>query len=590
MTSSRRKYADLASLQAGRKWTVVVVLAVLVSVVEAVAALLVYTLLGLVTGVERSVRLPVIGDVSGLLGGDRSAVLLAAAVVTGLFFVLRGVLVLAAEYVSSRVTENAGARLSVELADGYVGMPYAFHLRRNSAELIRNAYSTVETLVREVFRPLVKILSEGLIVLGVLTVLLLTAPLATALVLAAMLPAALLLLRFVYPRLRLLGREMQETSRASIQCLQQSFEGLRDIKVLGREPFFSRQFRSVRRRLARSYYLRDVFRDIPSVGLETMIILAVAGLFAAAVIIEGDAVGAIPLLGLFGYAALRLKPSVTAVVKALNSIRFARAGVDDLHSDLIMVRTTATPPNAKDVAPLPFDHEITLESVSFRYESAAVDALRDIDLTISKGESIGIVGPTGGGKTTLMDVILGLLEPTEGRVLIDGVDIRGCPGAWQRHIGIVPQTLFLIDDTLRQNIALGLPDEDIDDEQVTEAVELAQLSPVVDALPDGLETVVGERGIRLSGGQRQRVAIARALYHRPMVLLFDEGTSALDLGTEGQLLRALEQLRSRHTIVTVAHRLATVRDCDRVVLIEAGRLVDSGPYEELLQRNESLVR
>jgi ATP-binding cassette, subfamily B, bacterial PglK len=234
--------------------------------------------------------------------------------------------------------------------------------------------------------------------------------------------------------------------------------------------------------------------------------------------------------------------------------------------------------------------KLHLDGVSYRYPGTAQEALADVDLEIRRGETIGIVGPTGGGKSTLVDVILGLLPPTTGQVTVDGMDIRENLPAWHDNIGVVPQLVFLLDDTLRRNIALGLGDDEIDDAKVWEAVRLAQLDGFVCSLSAGLDTVVGERGVRISGGQRQRVAIARALYRQPTVLVFDEGTSALDNLTEGELVSSLEKLRGERTIITVAHRLTTVRRCDRIVMIENAKVSDVGSFDELARRNATFRR
>ncbi len=217
-------------------------------------------------------------------------------------------------------------------------------------------------------------------------------------------------------------------------------------------------------------------------------------------------------------------------------------------------------------------------------------ALANVSLTIRRGEQIGICGPTGGGKSTLVDLMAGLLSPASGRILVDGQDIAHNTAGWQRNIGMVPQMVFLIDDTLRRNIALGTADKAIDETALTQAVRLAQLEDFIGSLPRGLDTVVGERGIRLSGGQRQRIAIARALYSKPQVLIFDEGTSALDNATEQELMQALKLLRSNHTILLVAHRLSTVRDADRVVFVEDARVVGIDTFEGLSQSNRSFQR
>jgi ABC-type multidrug transport system fused ATPase/permease subunit len=359
MIEQYRTFADLAGFDRKLRWVLVVALAVAVSGLEALGALLIYVLLGMVTGVEGALELPVVGDVRDLLPvADDQAMLLWTAVAIAVFFVVRAGVVLAKWYVESRVTENAGARLSNRLVRGYLALPYEFHLRRNSAELIRNSYSTVSTIVRDVFRPAVKILSEGLVVLAILAVLLVTAPLATGLVVALVGPAALVLLRLVNPRMRQLGRDYQQTNRASLQAVQQALEGLRDIKVLGRERFFAREYDRARSRLARVRYRRDVVRETPAVGLETLLVLFIAGLFVATIITEGTAAGAVPVLGLFGYAALRLKPSLNLIVKSVNSLRFAGAGIDDVREDLARFGRDEPPPEADAVEPLPFTTEI----------------------------------------------------------------------------------------------------------------------------------------------------------------------------------------------------------------------------------------
>jgi ATP-binding cassette, subfamily B, bacterial PglK len=239
----------------------------------------------------------------------------------------------------------------------------------------------------------------------------------------------------------------------------------------------------------------------------------------------------------------------------------------------------------RSVEPLPFHQELRLERVTFRYEQADRDALQGIDLVIHPGEQIGICGPTGGGKTTLTDIITGLLDPTSGRVTVDDRDLVDVEREWQANLGIVAQMVFLTDDALRRNVALGVPDDKVDDAALREAVKLAQLEPFVADLPEGLDTIVGERGVRVSGGQRQRIAIARALYRKPEILIFDEGTSALDNATEAQMMSAIEQLRGEHTIILVAHRLSTVRNADRIVFLEDGRATGIGSFDELRTTN-----
>lgn len=582
-----RTYADLAGLEERLRWALLVGLAIVVSIFEALGALLVYLLLAMVTAAEGALELPVVGDVRAYFPGmEEQTLLLVAAATVAAFFVIRALVVLTKSYVVARVIENAGARLSRRLAGGYLSMPYAFHLRRNSAELIRNAYATAGQISGNVFQPLVNIASETLIAAGIITVLLVTAAIPTLLVIVVLGPAAFLLVKAVYPRLGQLGRENQDLSKAALQSLQQSFGATRDIKVLARERFFEREFGETKQRLARINYIRGPLSQVPGVGIETILVLFISALFAMTIVGEASAAGAVPILGLFAYAAMRLKPSLHQIVSSVNKLRFAAAAIDDVREDLALFQEHVLEDrDPGEPSRLPFVSHLDLVDVSFRYEGTAHDVLKSVTLRINKGEAIGVVGPTGSGKTTLLDVMLGLLDPTQGRVLVDGLDIQLHSAAWRQNLGLVAQDLFLADDTLRRNIAFGLRDAEIDQERVDEAVRLAQLEDVVDRLDDGLETFVGERGVRLSGGQRQRVAIARALYRRPEVLVFDEGTSALDTATEAELMRAIESLRDHTTLVIVAHRLTTVRNADRIVLVDDGRVTTFDSFEDLVVHN-----
>jgi ATP-binding cassette, subfamily B, bacterial PglK len=557
---------------------------VVVTMVETLGAGLIFVLLGLAAEPDAPVELPLIGDLRDHLPAmSHGAQLGFAAGMVGIFFVARGALIAAQAYAQHRVAENAGAQLSQRLMRTYLRVPYAFHLGRNSAELIRNAVHTPYTVVRQVLFPSTRLLAESLLFLGFLSLLVAVAPVAAGLAALVVGPAIWGVLRIVQPRMKQFGREAQTAMQTSLQLAQQSLHGFADVRLLGRERFFERQFGRSRRDHARSEYLRRTFSELPRVMIETSLVVFIVAFFGFTVVVQGTTAGAVPVLGLFAYAGLRLKPSLTRIVAAFNDLRYATAAIDDLVRDLQL--TAEWDGLTAGTRPLPFDDAIELRSVEFRYDGAEIPALREVDLTINRGEAIGICGPTGGGKSTLLNVILGLLPPTSGSVLVDGTDIHTDVSAWHRQLGVVPQAVFLLDDTLRRNIALGLPDDEIDEGQVDRAVLLAQLKPVVDDLPDGLDTFVGERGVRLSGGQRQRIAIARALYRDPEVLILDEGTSALDNTTEAELMTALDQLRHHKTIIMVAHRLTSVRRCDRILIIENGAVSDTGTFEELASRN-----
>jgi ATP-binding cassette, subfamily B, bacterial PglK len=577
------------------RWVLVVLLAIVVTLVEAGGAVAVFVLLGLVAAPEASLEVPFLGDLQTIQGSvprDTFIVWLAAGV--AVFFIIRGLVILLQLYVQDRLAHNAGARLSTRLLGAYLQMPYVLHVRRNSAELIRNAYDSVRALTTELLMPAVRLIASTAMAIGLLAVLFLAAPVATSLALGVLLPLVLLLLRWVQPRLKRLGQRRQLLQKQSLQVLQQALHGIREVTLFGRGSYFLRVFRTRQRALARVTYSNRVLQEVPRTLLETGLVVFIAAFFVVSITIQQSPEEVLAVLGLFAYVALRLQPSLQKIVQSLNSIRFAGEAIDNIYDDLHLVEFAVSVGGGNGLRSespeMSGPGRINLEGVDFRYTEHAEPALRDISLEIAPGESIGVVGPTGGGKSTFIDVVSGLLEPTSGAVLIDGRDLRISTAAWQRRLGVVPQTVFLIDDSLRRNIALGYKDADIDEHRVHRAVAMAQLNEMVQALPDGLDTMVGERGIRLSGGQRQRVAIARALYRDPEVVIFDEGTSALDNITEGELLEALRSLRGERTIIAVAHRLTSVRECDRIVVLEAGRIVDVGTYEELRQRNAQFRR
>jgi ATP-binding cassette subfamily C protein len=300
----------------------------------------------------------------------------------------------------------------------------------------------------------------------------------------------------------------------------------------------------------------------------------------------------IPTLTLLAVAVVRLLPSFQKVTANVNALKWGEKALNVVYEDLEKLDAwerefLARQQNADT---LTLEHTIEIEGLTYQYPGQEDHALRDVSLTIPKYASVGFVGPSGAGKTTIVDVLLGLLEPTAGRVLVDGEDIQERLPTWQRKIGYIPQSIYLTDDTVRRNAAFGMKEEEIEDEAVWRALEAAQLRELVESLPEGLDTMVGERGVRLSGGQRQRIGIARALYHNPEVLVMDEATSALDNQTERLFVEALEQLQGGHTLVVIAHRLSTVRNCDTLFMLDEGRLVAEGSYDELMARSEVFRR
>lgn len=582
MLDTVRKLLDLIGAGQRGRWVLIVVLALAVSALEAAGTLLIFAWLGVLVSDGGQIVLPLVGEVA--LNTETHLIGMGVAVAG--FFLIRSVIFVGQSYAQFRAAENTGARVATRMVAGYLSMPYSYHLQRNSSEMVRNAVDSVQRVVAEGLVPGVAVVSKSAAVAAVLLVLVAASPAESVLAVAVLGVLLWLILRVVQPRVKRLGATAQAMAKQNLQTLQQSLQGARDIVLLGREQAFVQGYARDRRQLARARYLQRTAGQIPRVGIETGVVCSIVA-FVVFLVGDGTAVGeVIPLLGLFGYASMRLMPEFGTITKNLSLLKFVAPALDDIREDLAAMEHVELPHASEE--PLPFRRELSLEGISFRYPSGASNAISDINLAIQAGESVGIVGPTGGGKSTLVDVILGLLSPTEGAVRVDGVDIRTCLRRWHATLGVVSQTVFLTDDTVRRNIALGVTDDEIDEDAVAEAVGLAQLEEFVGALPMGLDTFVGERGVWISGGQRQRLAIARALYRKPEVLVLDEGTSALDNETEAAFLAAMGRLRGSYTLLTVAHRLATVQSCDRVLLLRGGRIEDSGPYPDLAARHATL--
>jgi ABC-type multidrug transport system fused ATPase/permease subunit len=567
-----------------RRLWLLLVLAVAVSLVEVIAAVAIYTLVGLVADSSGQIDLPLVGDVRRLGASlDQQAFLLWVVGIMIAFFLVRAAIVIVAEYITSRMIQNAAARLSTKLLRGYLRMPFTFHLQRNSAELIRNSQQVPLELASSAFSSLIRMGAEVILIIAILVLLISVSPIGTALALGVVGGTNAVLLFLVQPRLKRLGLTAHAMHKETLRVQQQCFDGVRDIKVLGREDSFSNDYKRNRHRLARMFYLRSTLSSLPPAAMDTALIGFILIFFAITVAIGAGGQDALAVLGLFGYAGLRLQPSLKVITGGLNNLKFAAQPAADLYRDLRLIEQQ--PAHRRSDNPVPFREELRLEGVSFRYEGTDHDALSGVSVVMNCGEQIGICGPTGGGKSTMVDIILGLLTPTAGNVLVDGCDMASDVSGWQRNLGMVPQMVFLMDDTLSHNIALGVDDADVDEAALREAVHLAQLDDFIASLPKGLDTVVGERGTRVSGGERQRIAIARALYNRPKVLVLDEGTSALDNVTEHELMLSLKELRGTHTVLMVAHRLTTVRDCDRVIFVRGGRIEGADTFEGLKKNN-----
>jgi len=474
------------------------------------------------------------------------------------------------------------ARIASRILETYILQPFSFHLQKNSSLLIRNTQDA-SVVVGGGIEPLLAMVSEGLIIVALLIVLVIVEPVGTILVVSTLLVATMMFHRLSDRKLQDWGTRRQFEKGRIIRTIQQSLGAIKDLQVLNREDWFILEHN--KHQVRDQSLLRKIItvQSMPRLWLEVMAIGGLTGLVGVMLSAGNEPKEIVPVVGLFAATAFRILPSVNKVVGSRQLLKVSRNAIETIHGDL---QLPVLEKQKTQIDPINFQ-TVVVENLTFTYEGIAESVLNNVDVHIRKGEAVGFVGQSGSGKSTLIDLMLGLLEPQSGSVLINGLSIEDVKQSWQKTIGYIPQTIFLMDDSLRRNIAIGIADKEIDELAITEALKSAQLEDFVASLPEGIDTMVGERGVRLSGGQRQRIGIARALYHRPSVLVLDEATSSLDTETEHGVMQAVQALQGDKTVIIVAHRLSTVEYCDRLYRLDAGRIVDEGTFDEVMNRSQS---
>lgn len=528
-------------------------------------------------------------------------------------FTLKGLFNIFYHFLEGRYIWNRYEYISSNLFRKYMTAPYTFHLDRNSADLLRNITESGRFLVSEVLSPMLKLIMNTILTFAIILMLMLINPTLTFFVFAVIGGIGFLTIKLLKGAISSYGRQAHDARVEIIKSVNDGLGGFKDIRILKREEYFiNRLSKHVRDYVkAQTFWSGTQQSDKPITEW-----VAIVGIVCISIVLSfhyESMQHAIPVLALYGAAILRLMPAIRQILHSFNSIRYYAQTLDHISEDMLSaavatkgVRFPADPKgsvssseasshgqssglNGRPGSPSS-DTKVIFDNVSYTYPNSRTQAAHSLSFSIKKGEVIGLAGSTGSGKTTVADLLMGLLRPEQGRILIDGKDVHASEYAAKRLVSYIPQFIYLSDDTLRRNIAFGLEDAAIDDKKVMRCLEAAQLISVVDHMEEGIHTRVGERGVRISGGQRQRIGIARALYLDADVIIMDEATSALDNYTENEVVQAIERLRGELTFVIIAHRHTLIERCDRIVFLEHGKLVAEGGYQELMQTNEDFKK
>lgn len=506
--------------------------------------------------------------------------LLPLTVTFGLAALMAGAMRLLLLWASTRLSFATGADLSIDIYRRTLYQPYATHVARNSSEVINGISTKANTVIYSIIVPTLILVSACVMLISILAALLLIDPIIALAAFGGFGMIYVFIIRLTRNRLLTDSQRIAYESTQVIKSLQEGLGGIRDVLIDGSQAAYCQIYRNADHPLRRAQGNSFFISSSPRYGMEALGMLLIAALaYMLAQQLDGIAKG-LPVLGALAFSAQRLLPVLQQAYAAWSNIRSGQASLCDTLEllDQPLPDYADQPP----ATPLPFQKQIELNQLSFRYNPQTPWVLKDLNFSIARGSRIGFIGTTGSGKSTLLDIVMGLLQPTEGALEIDGQPVTASNGrAWQAHIAHVPQSIFLADSTVEENIAFGILSDQIDHERVRQSARQAQIADIIETWPEQYKTFVGERGIRLSGGQRQRIGIARALYKQADVIIFDEATSALDNETELAVMHAIESLNKDLTILIIAHRLSTLRSCDKVIELGDGGILRIGSYSAM---------
>lgn len=450
----------------------------------------------------------------------------------------------------------------------YLKRPYEFFLDASTPVMMRHIMSDV-TGVYSLLLTMLQFMTEMIIFVALIIVSIVVNPVMT--IIMGLLLGGIILVnkKLLGPILRKFGHQVQVNSALTTKWMMQAINGIKEAKVLNKEDYFAEQYEASSKSQSQIMKRQNSLQNLPRLSIETVIMVGLLALVGVLLLGGGSLNDMLGQIAVLAYVAMRIMPSANRLVSAINQMAYYEPSLTAVENIIQESnKKEAILIEKKEVVPMTFEKEVALEHITYAYPNTEKNILQDAGVTIPIGKSVGFVGPSGAGKSTAVDILLGLLKPQAGKVTVDGVDITTNMPGWYQKVGYVPQMIFMLDDTIRNNVAYGVEESCISDEQVWYALKEAQLDEFVRSLPEGLDTSIGERGVRLSGGQRQRIGIARAMYTDPQIMIFDEATSALDNDTEAAIMEAIERLHGRKTLLIIAHRLTTIEKCDAVYRVE----------------------
>ncbi|MFZ2633572.1 MAG: ABC transporter ATP-binding protein [Desulfosalsimonadaceae bacterium] len=570
------------------KWRLVFLLGLMFlgSILEALGIGAIPAFVTLITNPSAILKYPWVGKWFSVFSGEPPASLLiwASIALVG-FLVFKNIFLTMVFYIQSKIVISQRVKLGDRMFKAYQSAPYEWYLQRNSSELLRNIQNDTAQIVSGVLMPFLNLIM-GLTMAGfVMTAMIWNTPGSAFIAIVITGVGIFAVIRFFQACFQRIGKVTRREYEKTIKAIQQGFGAFVDARIIGCENYLNKEHRDSLVRLAKAQLIQFTIHKAIPYSIEIFAILGLLVILFFLIHSMDSLEPILPMISLLGVAMIRLKQLATQIASAVNDMNTARAFIPGIVSDMHELDVIESKNRMREVAAKKIGHfsRLSIDSVTYSYPETDLKAVQGISLELNRGEAIAFVGETGCGKSTLVNLILGLIEPQHGHITVNETDIYQDATGWRNLLGYIQQSIYLIDDTIQANVAFGIPNNEINQEQLWTALRSAGLYEFIMSQPNGLETIVGERGINLSGGQRQRIGIARALYQNPEVLVMDEATSALDNKTEDNVMKAIKNLKKDRTLIMVAHRLSTVKDCDRIYFMRNGRIEDVGKFEELVQ-------